>query len=244
MDQHGPNALYAMHDEAKGLSRSAQVILAAGEGTRLRPLTNNMPKSNIRLDNKALIERLIERLVCKGTTALTIVVRYLADQVIGLLGDGSRLGCSIQYCHQRAPATAESALTSVLETSQVDTFTFYCCDDILNDDDINFLMPPIMHEVRAIGRVAEDSRAPRLKLSPSGCLLSLSSNSKQPLLTHNISVPRTVLAEFADHLDARNDCAFAHFLASNRVSIPIRIKVTSAPEVNTLADFARLRRAR
>jgi MurNAc alpha-1-phosphate uridylyltransferase len=73
------------------------MILAAGRGERLRPLTDTTPKPLIKAGNKRLIEFLIEALVSAGFTDLVINHAHLGEQFEPTLGDGSRYGATIQY---------------------------------------------------------------------------------------------------------------------------------------------------
>lgn len=83
------------------------MILAAGRGERMRPLTDHTPKPLLEVGGKALIVWHIERLVAAGITEFIINHAHLGAQIEAFLGDGSRLGASIQY----------SAETRALETA-------------------------------------------------------------------------------------------------------------------------------
>ena len=80
------------------------MILAAGRGERLRPLTDTMPKPLIPVAGKALIEYHTERLQQSGFKELVINLGYRGEQIEAALGDGSRYGVSIQYSYE--PSTA------------------------------------------------------------------------------------------------------------------------------------------
>lgn len=71
------------------------MILAAGRGERLRPLTNKKPKPLIEVGGKPLIEWHIERLRAARVMELIVNVSWLKEQLIAFLGDGSRWGVSI-----------------------------------------------------------------------------------------------------------------------------------------------------
>ena len=73
------------------------MILAAGRGERLRPLTDEMPKPLISVAGKPLIERHIETLVAAGFTELVINHAWLGEKIEAALGDGTRFGATISY---------------------------------------------------------------------------------------------------------------------------------------------------
>jgi len=76
------------------------MILAAGRGERMRPLTDTTPKPLLKVNNKALIEYTVEALVKAGITDIVINLAYLGVQIESYLGDGSRYQASIQYSHE------------------------------------------------------------------------------------------------------------------------------------------------
>jgi MurNAc alpha-1-phosphate uridylyltransferase len=73
------------------------MILAAGRGERMRPLTDEIPKPLLKAAGKALIEYHIEALSAAGISALVINYAHLGEQLVERLGDGSRYGVQIQY---------------------------------------------------------------------------------------------------------------------------------------------------
>ncbi len=73
------------------------MILAAGTGTRLRPLTERLPKPLIRVGGESLIERHLRRLASAGFREIVINVCYKKRMITDLLGDGSRYGVQISY---------------------------------------------------------------------------------------------------------------------------------------------------
>ncbi len=76
------------------------MILAAGEGRRLRPLTDTTPKPMLTVADKPLIQHQIERLVRGGVNEIVINVSHLADQIIDAFGDGSELGVKISWSRE------------------------------------------------------------------------------------------------------------------------------------------------
>ncbi len=73
------------------------MILAAGWGTRMRPLSNDTPKPLIKIARKALIEYHIEHLVKAGITDIVINHARFRDQIEQMLGDGQAYGAAIHY---------------------------------------------------------------------------------------------------------------------------------------------------
>lgn len=82
------------------------MILAAGRGERMRPLTDHTPKPLLKVGGQRLIEYHLRRLAAVGVCELVINHAYLGAQIEQVLGDGARYGVTIQY----------SAETEAMET--------------------------------------------------------------------------------------------------------------------------------
>jgi MurNAc alpha-1-phosphate uridylyltransferase len=76
------------------------MILAAGRGERMRPLTDTVPKPLLRVGGKPLIVHLIERLVAAGYRQMVVNHSHLGEQIVEYLADGSRYGAAIAYSHE------------------------------------------------------------------------------------------------------------------------------------------------
>ena len=87
------------------------LILAAGRGERMRPLTDATPKPLLRAGGKRLIEWQIESLVRAGVREIVVNVAHLPDQFEAALGDGQRYGAALQY--SREGKHADDALESL-----------------------------------------------------------------------------------------------------------------------------------
>jgi MurNAc alpha-1-phosphate uridylyltransferase len=83
------------------------MILAAGRGERLRPLTDELPKALVEVRGKPLIAWHLERLAKSGCREAVINVSHLAERIVACLGDGARYGLRIAY--SREPQPLESA---------------------------------------------------------------------------------------------------------------------------------------
>ncbi|GAA6134095.1 nucleotidyltransferase family protein [Oceaniserpentilla sp. 4NH20-0058] len=79
------------------------MILAAGFGTRMRPLTNTTPKPMLTVAGKPLIEHHVRKLVAAGFQHIVINHAYLGEQIEQYLQDGKWLGCHIQYSQESEP---------------------------------------------------------------------------------------------------------------------------------------------
>lgn len=85
------------------------MILAAGLGSRMRPLTNHTPKPLLVVGGKPLIVWHIERLRDAGFGEIVINVAYLGQQIIDHLGDGSQYGVNITFSDEQDEGALETA---------------------------------------------------------------------------------------------------------------------------------------
>ena len=76
------------------------MILAAGRGERLRPLTDQLPKPLIRIGGRCLIEYQLQSLASAGIQQVVINLAYLGDMIEAEVGDGQRYGLSIVYSRE------------------------------------------------------------------------------------------------------------------------------------------------
>ena len=86
------------------------VVIAAGLGTRLRPLTERYAKPVLPLGGQPVIARLLRDLVDSGCARVTVVAGHLAEQVESLLGDGSGFDTELRYVRQPEPAGSADAV--------------------------------------------------------------------------------------------------------------------------------------
>ncbi len=90
------------------------MILAAGRGERMRPLTDSMPKPLLQAGGKALIVWHIERLVAAGITEIVINLSWLGEQIEQALGDGGRYGARIRYSLEPQPLETAGGIAQAL----------------------------------------------------------------------------------------------------------------------------------
>lgn len=82
------------------MSQVKALILAAGRGERMRPLTDHTPKPLLKVHGKPLIEWHIEALARGGVRDIVVNTAWLEDQFPATLGDGSRWGVCLTYSHE------------------------------------------------------------------------------------------------------------------------------------------------
>jgi len=90
------------------------MLLAAGKGTRMRPLTDNLPKPLLQAGNKMLIEYHVEKLVDGGFTDIVINHAYLGSMIESALGDGSRYGATIHYSAEQEGLETAGGIANAL----------------------------------------------------------------------------------------------------------------------------------
>ncbi|HSV42428.1 MAG TPA: bifunctional sugar-1-phosphate nucleotidylyltransferase/acetyltransferase [Methanomassiliicoccales archaeon] len=87
------------------------VILAAGEGTRLRPFTSNRPKVMLPIGNRPILEHVVESLVANGIKDIILVVGYKKERIMSFFGDGSKFKAHITYIIQEKQLGTAHAMT-------------------------------------------------------------------------------------------------------------------------------------
>ena len=90
------------------------MILAAGRGERMRPLTDLLPKPLLAAGGKPLIVHHIEKLKAAGVTTLVINHAWLGHKLVAALGDGSALGVSIHWSAEESALETAGGIVQVL----------------------------------------------------------------------------------------------------------------------------------
>src|SRR5579859_2403955 len=87
------------------------VVMAGGEGSRLRPLTNHTPKPMLPVGDKPIVERTIDQLRQAGVSQLFLATHYKKESFSSYFGDGSNFGLSINYLNEEWPLGTAGALS-------------------------------------------------------------------------------------------------------------------------------------
>jgi mannose-1-phosphate guanylyltransferase len=130
--------------ERKAMAKG--MILAAGQGTRVRPLTRDLPKPMVPILGKPVMEYLIEHLARHGITEIMVNVAYHHHKIEEYFGDGSRWGVDIGYAYEGVreygdilprPKGSAGGMRSIQDQSGFfDETTIVLCGDALVDLDI------------------------------------------------------------------------------------------------------------
>jgi CTP:molybdopterin cytidylyltransferase MocA len=107
------------------------VILAAGEGRRLRPLTDRWPKPVLPIGGKPVIETVLRQLGEAGVGPTTVVVGHLGDQVRRLLA-----ACDVRFADQQRPDGSADAVRRAVEAGAQAPFVVTVADTVYADGDV------------------------------------------------------------------------------------------------------------
>ncbi len=111
------------------------VILAAGEGQRLRPFTANRPKTMISIAGKPVLHHVVESLVQNGIRNIVLVVGYKKEQIFDYMGSGEQWGIDITYVTQERQLGTAHALAQA-KTAVEDEFLVLPGDNLIEADTI------------------------------------------------------------------------------------------------------------
>ena len=91
------------------------VIMAGGEGTRLRPLTSNAPKPLLPLVNRPMMEHIVDLLKRHGIDDIVVTVAFMANAIRDYFGDGSEFGVKISYATEETPLGTAGSVRNAME---------------------------------------------------------------------------------------------------------------------------------
>src|SRR5579864_7201689 len=110
------------------------VVMAGGEGSRLRPLTLGRPKPMVPLANRPMLEHILLLLKRHGVTDVILTVQYMATYIQNQIGDGSNLGMNVTYSVEDHPLGTAGSVRQAAESLE-DTF-LVISGDALTDFDL------------------------------------------------------------------------------------------------------------
>jgi len=110
------------------------VVLAAGQGKRLHPITLSTPKAMIPVNGKPILQIILEQLKSAGVTEVVIVVHYLKDKIIDYFGNGSKIGLKITYVEQKEMKGSADAVVCTEPYITDDKFLVIACDSLFETE--------------------------------------------------------------------------------------------------------------
>ncbi|BBJ45929.1 hypothetical protein SSPO_086470 [Streptomyces antimycoticus] len=115
------------------------VVMAGGEGTRLRPMTSTMPKPLLPVANRPIMEHVLRLLKRHGLSETVVTVQFLASLVKNYFGDGEELGMELTYANEEKPLGTAGSVKNAEEALKDDTF-LVISGDALTDFDLTDLI--------------------------------------------------------------------------------------------------------
>jgi NDP-sugar pyrophosphorylase family protein len=128
-----------MTSPAQEILRSAgrpvrALVLAAGEGTRLRPLTLERPKPMLPIAGTPLLERIVRQLVAAGIADIAINLHYKPETITAHFGSGVAFGARVHYAHEKTLLGSAGAARNVLDWAGAGPLLLYYGDLLSNLD--------------------------------------------------------------------------------------------------------------
>ncbi|HEY1626986.1 MAG TPA: mannose-1-phosphate guanyltransferase [Streptosporangiaceae bacterium] len=115
------------------------VVMAGGEGTRLRPMTANQPKPLLPVANRPIMEHVLRLLKRHGFDETVVTVQFLAALVRNYFGDGEEFGMSLQYATEEMPLGTAGSVRNAEDELRDDSF-LVISGDALTDMDLSALV--------------------------------------------------------------------------------------------------------
>ncbi len=115
------------------------VVMAGGEGTRLRPMTANQPKPLLPVVNRPIMEHVLRLLKRHGFDETVVTVQYLAAHIRNYFGDGDELGLDLSYATERTPLGTAGSVRNASEVLRDAPF-LVISGDALTDFDLSALV--------------------------------------------------------------------------------------------------------
>jgi mannose-1-phosphate guanylyltransferase/phosphomannomutase len=115
------------------------VVMAGGEGSRLRPLTLHRPKPLVPVVNKPVMQHILELLARHGIRDIVVTLHYLAEEIEEYFGDGSEFGVNLSYTVEDTPLGTAGSVKKAQHLLRDDTFLIIS-GDALTDVDLTSLV--------------------------------------------------------------------------------------------------------
>ena len=135
------------------------LVLAAGAGTRLRPLTEDRPKAMVEVNGKPMLQIVLEQLKTVDVKDVVIVVHYMKDKIIDYFGDGSKMGLNIKYVEQKEMKGTADAVAHAEPYITDEKFWCIFCDSLFETDQLTRILEHKDVDGVFTAKEVEDGRA-------------------------------------------------------------------------------------
>jgi NDP-sugar pyrophosphorylase family protein len=112
------------------------VVMAAGEGRRLRPITEHWPKPVLPIDGRPVLAVLLRELGRSALGPVTIVVGHLADQVMTLADDGGAFDVDVRFVRQPEALGSADAIRRAMDAGVAPPFVVLAADTVFSPGDV------------------------------------------------------------------------------------------------------------
>jgi NDP-sugar pyrophosphorylase family protein len=112
------------------------VVMAAGEGSRLRPLSERWPKPILPIDGRPVVATLLRELAGAGCSSVVVVTGHLAEQVEDLVGDGSGFGLEVRFVRQPGVLGSADAVRRALAAGAEPPLLVTAADTVYSSGDL------------------------------------------------------------------------------------------------------------
>jgi dTDP-glucose pyrophosphorylase len=112
------------------------VVMAAGEGTRMRPLTERWPKPVLPIDGRPVLATLLRELAAAGIARAFVVTGHLAEQVEELAGDGAAFGLDVRYARQPGVLGSADVVRRGLDAGAAPALVVVAADTVFAAGDV------------------------------------------------------------------------------------------------------------
>ncbi|MBO4555241.1 MAG: nucleotidyltransferase family protein [Elusimicrobiales bacterium] len=117
------------------------IIFAAGYGTRLRPLTDKVPKPLIEVNGKTILQRALEQLVCAGADKFLVNTHHLHEKIKSFLDENKNFGLDITVSHEKDHPLETGGTLKANADFFLDGAPFFAVNgDVLSDADLKGLL--------------------------------------------------------------------------------------------------------
>jgi len=190
------------------------MILAAGEGTRLQPLTLSVPKVLLPIAGVPLIRRILTWLRIHGILDVAINLHYRGDTIRNTLGDGSEMGMSIMYSPEETMLGTAGGVKRVEDFFDGPFIVHY--GDVLTNfsltDMVRFHQAKRAAATLSILKVAEPRSAGVVEMDTEGRIISFTEKPAERTVSSNLESGGTYILEkeVLDYIPADSPSDFGH----------------------------------